>query len=71
MTRRNTLKLDSRLFCTNEEIRPLHEEAGFQTIALAGSNQQFPLNDDSYNRLEGTVRQGWLDLLFRISTEQV
>jgi ubiquinone/menaquinone biosynthesis C-methylase UbiE len=56
-------------FSLVDEIRPLHEEAGFHTIDLAGAEPAISADDESYNRLEGDVRQGWLELMFKISTE--
>jgi len=55
--------------CVIDEIRPLHEAAGFQTMVIAGAEPAISADDGSYNGLTGEVRQGWLDLLFRISTE--
>jgi S-adenosylmethionine-dependent methyltransferase len=56
-------------FARPSEIEPLHAAAGFQTIALAGVEPAIAADDESYNRLQGTVRQRWLDLLFAISSE--
>ena len=56
-------------FARIEEIIPLHEGAGFETLALAGMEPAISANDDSYNCLEGSRRQKWLDLLYAISAE--
>ncbi|MFO7698761.1 MAG: class I SAM-dependent methyltransferase [Anaerolineae bacterium] len=56
-------------FSTVEEILPLHEAQGFQTLALAAVEPAISADDESYNRLEGEQRRLWLDLLEEISTE--
>lgn len=56
-------------FSLVDEIIPLHEEAGFHTIALAGVEPAISADDENYNRLEGDIRRGWLELLFKISIE--
>ncbi len=56
-------------FATVEEITPLHEQAGFKTLALAGI-ETGGIRDEMYNSLQGKRRQLWLDLLFSISTEK-
>lgn len=56
-------------FARADEICPIHEEAGFQVIALAGVEPAISVDDASYNCLEGKRRQLWLDLLFDISSE--
>jgi ubiquinone/menaquinone biosynthesis C-methylase UbiE len=55
-------------FATPEEIAPLHEQAGFRTITLAGIEAS-GIIDDAYNPLKGKRRELWLDLLFSISTQ--
>lgn len=57
-------------FVTSSEIAPLHEEMGFTTITVAGVEPVISTDDESYNRLEGSQRQLWLDLFREISTEQ-
>lgn len=57
-------------FARVSEIVPLHEGAGFETVLLAGMEPVISADDESYNRLEGTRRDKWLDLLFEISTDQ-
>ena len=57
-------------FARIEEIAPLHEAVGFETLVLAGSEPAISADDESYNRLQGTQRQLWLDLLFEVSREQ-
>jgi SAM-dependent methyltransferase len=52
------------------EIVPLHEEIGFDTLVMAGVEPVISADDESYNKLQGKQRQQWLDLLYRISTEQ-
>ncbi len=56
-------------FATVKEVKPLHENAGFKTLVLAGVEPANTVADDSYNNLEGERRKLWLDLLFSISTE--
>ena len=57
-------------FATVSEIIPLHEEVGFETLVLAGVEPAISADDESYNRLEGEQRQLWLDLLYKVSTEE-
>ena len=56
---------------TVNEIAPLHEDHGFETIKLAGVEPTISTNDDDerYNNLEGERRKLWLDLLYEISVE--
>lgn len=56
-------------FVRSEEIAPLHEAAGFEMLALAGSEPAISADDESYNRLEGERRARWLDLLYEVSAE--
>lgn len=56
-------------WATVEEIAPLHTEAGFEAIVVAGVEPAISADDESYNRLEGRQREFWLDLLFRVSAE--
>jgi S-adenosylmethionine-dependent methyltransferase len=56
-------------FAQVSEIAPLHEEIGFDTVVVAGVEPAISADDESYNRLQGTQRQQWLDLLYTISTE--
>ena len=56
-------------FAKVSEIVPLHEAAGFETLVLAGVEPAISADDESYNRLQGTQRQLWLDLFYRMSTE--
>jgi len=56
-------------FARMDEIAPLHEAVGFETLVLAGVEPAISADDESYNRLEGTQRRLWLDLLDEISTE--
>lgn len=57
-------------FARLDEIAPLHEGLGFETLALVGVEPAISADDESYNRLEGTRRKLWLDLLDEISTEE-
>lgn len=57
-------------FAHTNEIIPLHEGMGFETLALAGVEPAISADDESYNMLEGTQRQLWLDLFHEISTEK-
>ena len=57
-------------FALASEIAPLHEAAGFETLALAGVEPAISADDESYNKLEGEQRRLWLELLFEISTEK-
>lgn len=56
-------------FATPAEIVPLHEQIGFETLAMAGVEPIVGGDDDSYNRLTGTQRALWLELLYAISRE--
>lgn len=56
-------------FARVDEIAPLHETAGFRTLALAGVEPAISTDDQSYNQLEGHQRELWLDLLDELSTE--
>lgn len=57
-------------FAEVSEITPLHEEAGFRTLVVAGLEPAISADDESYNILEGTRRKLWMDLLYEISTEE-
>jgi S-adenosylmethionine-dependent methyltransferase len=52
-----------------DEIIPLHEEAGLETIVVVGVEPAISAHDESYNNLQGTRRQLWLDLLWNLSRE--
>jgi len=56
-------------FATVDEITPLHESMGFDTVALLGVEPAISADDESYNRLEVRQRELWLDLFERISGE--
>lgn len=56
-------------FVRADEIPPLHAAAGFELLALAGVEPAISADDESYNRLQDSRRQQWLDLLESISTE--
>jgi S-adenosylmethionine-dependent methyltransferase len=55
-------------FTAPEEIRPLHEQAGFKTLTFAGI-ETAGVRDEPYNSLKGKRREMWLDLLFSISIQ--
>jgi SAM-dependent methyltransferase len=57
-------------FTQISEIVPLHEALGFETLKVAGVEPAISADDESYNKLEGTQRQLWLDLLYEISTDK-
>jgi SAM-dependent methyltransferase len=56
-------------FAKVDEIPPIHAEAGFRTIELAGVEPAISADDASYNCLSGESRKLWLDLLFKLSSE--
>jgi len=56
-------------FATAEEIAPLHESIGFETITVAGVEPAIGADDAAYNGLEEPMRGAWLELLYGISTE--
>jgi SAM-dependent methyltransferase len=56
-------------FARADEIPPLHAGVGLEMLALAGVEPAIGTNDESYNRLEGSNRTRWLDLLETMSTE--
>jgi len=52
-----------------DEIVPLHEERGFESLVVAGVEPAISADDEGYNRLEGSQRELWLDLLYELSRE--
>jgi S-adenosylmethionine-dependent methyltransferase len=56
-------------YTTVPEIAPLHEQAGFKTIVLAGVEPAGITADEAYKKLTEEQRKLWLDLLFSISAE--
>ena len=56
-------------FAQVSDIAPLHELIGFETITVAAVEPAISADDESYNKLYGTQRQLWLDLLYELSTE--
>lgn len=52
------------------EIRPLHEALGIQTIVLAGVEPAISADDESYNQLQGSRRELWLDVLMEVSADE-
>jgi hypothetical protein len=52
------------------EIRPLHEALGIRTLVLAGVEPAISADDESYNKLQATRRDLWLDLLFEVSADE-
>ncbi len=57
-------------FVRYEEVAPMHERAGFQTLNIAGVEPAIASDDESYNNLRGNQRELWRNLLFEISEEQ-
>jgi SAM-dependent methyltransferase len=56
-------------FARVEEVIPLHEGVGFETIKLVGVEPCISSDDESYNVLKGERRSLWLDLFYEISGE--
>ena len=56
-------------FTRVEEIVPAHEAVGFKALVLAGVEPAISADDESYNKLQGSRREKWLDVLFRLSLE--
>jgi SAM-dependent methyltransferase len=56
-------------FTRVEEVRPLHEGAGFETIALAAVEPCISADYEPYNAMTGERRRLWLDLLYEVSRE--
>lgn len=56
-------------FARVEEIAPLHETCGFETLAVVAVEPGISADDESYNNLQGEQRQAWLDLLYAVSQE--
>jgi 2-polyprenyl-3-methyl-5-hydroxy-6-metoxy-1,4-benzoquinol methylase len=56
-------------FATVPEIYSLHEQQGFETLAVAGVEPAGIAADDKYKKLTDTQRELWLDLMVEISTE--
>lgn len=56
-------------FARVEEIAPLHEKLGLETLVLAGVEPVIAADDESYNQLEENRRQLWFDLFYALSTE--
>ena len=56
-------------FAKVEEIAPLHEAEGFETITLVGVEPAISADDESFNSLAGRRRDAWLDLLEKIAAE--
>ena len=48
----------------------MHEAAGFRTDQIAGAEPAISADDESFNHLEGSQRDLWLDLLFEVSSDQ-
>jgi S-adenosylmethionine-dependent methyltransferase len=57
-------------FAHVSEIRPLHEALGLQTVMLAGVEPAISADDESYNQLQVSQRDLWLDLLFEVSADE-
>lgn len=56
-------------FATVPEIYRLHEEQGFEPLAVAGVEPAGIAADEQYKKLTDKQRELWLDLMFEISTE--
>jgi SAM-dependent methyltransferase len=56
-------------FAAAAEIPPLHERQGLLTRALVAVEPAISADDESYNRLQGELRQRWLDVLYAVSAE--
>jgi len=56
-------------FCRPEELAPLHEAEGFETLVVAAAEPCIGADDAPYNALKGEERRAWLDLLYRVSAE--
>jgi len=56
-------------YVTVDEVAPLHEEVGLETLVVAGVEPAISAADESYNRLTGVQRERWLDLLYELSRE--
>ena len=52
------------------EIAPMHEAVGFHTARITGVEPAISADDESFNRLQGSQRDLWLDLLFEVSADQ-
>lgn len=52
-----------------EEIEAIQAQAGFETVALAAVEPVISADDASYNKLNGSTRAQWENLLFSISQE--
>ena len=56
-------------FATVEELAPLHEEMGLQTVAIAAADPASVAIDESFRALPANQQELWLDLFFRVSAE--
>ena len=56
-------------YVTVDEVAPLHEEVGLETLIVAGVEPAISAHDESYNQLTGVQRALWLDLLYELSRE--
>jgi S-adenosylmethionine-dependent methyltransferase len=56
-------------FSTVDEIAPLHEAIGFETIKVIGVEPGISADDESYNKLEGERRQRFFEVFYQISAE--
>jgi S-adenosylmethionine-dependent methyltransferase len=56
-------------FASVDEIAPLHEAVGFDTIKIVGVEPCISADDESYNRLETDRRERFLDVFYEISPE--
>lgn len=56
-------------FAHPDEIKPLMETAGFQTLALVGCEGIVAGHEDHINQLEGELWQKWVDLNYQFAHE--
>lgn len=57
-------------FAAVEEIKPLLEREGFETLLLAGVEPVIAADDASFNELEGDERELWLELLEEVAENE-
>jgi S-adenosylmethionine-dependent methyltransferase len=56
-------------FAHPDEIGPLMEEAGFETVDILGCEGVVADNEEQINQLTGEAWQAWVDLNYRLSKE--
>jgi len=57
-------------YATIDEIFTLHTRNGITPIALGATKPVIGSDDESYNRLKGTLRKDWLHFLYSICREE-